>query len=101
MVASADANAASKKHKRGRGVSTTNLINHIKDTADADAVHANAAAKVKEGSANFVTVEGEIVQKYTFSEAFPHHVDMLWLRGALSPHWPSAAPSGVMPLIIP
>ena len=69
-------------HRAGRGVSTTNLIYHIKDIGKDESMHAAAAEKLKESSANFVVVEGELVQKYTFTEAFPHHVDMLWLRGA-------------------
>jgi hypothetical protein len=32
------------------------------------------------GSKNCVEVDGDMVKIHNFSEAFPHHVDLLWLR---------------------
>ena len=67
-------------HKRGRAVSTTNLIDHIKGCTDE--AHQAAATAITQGSKNWVTIDDQEVQKYTFSENWEHLVDMLWLRAA-------------------
>jgi hypothetical protein len=36
--------------------------------------------QVEIGSKNCVEVDGDMVKIHNFSEAFPHHVDLLWLR---------------------
>ena len=68
-------------HKRGRACSTTNLISHVKHCGEK--AHQEAARKILESSCNTIVLEdGQVVQKHSFSETFPHLVDLLWLRAA-------------------
>lgn len=57
-------------HKRGRAVSTTNLINHIRERAAVCAVHRAALAKIEAASTNFIEIDGETVAVHTFRDAF-------------------------------
>lgn len=66
-------------HKRGKGVSTSNLITHVREKAAVCPVHAEALKGIEAASKNYVDIDGESVAIYNFSEAFTHHVDLMWL----------------------
>jgi len=67
-------------HKRGRAVSTTNLINHVRERAAVCCVHKEALTKIEAASTNFIEIDGETVPLHSFREAFNHHVDLMWLE---------------------
>ena len=57
-------------HRRCRAVSTTNLINHIRDAAKTCPMHKAELLKIESASSNFVTIDGDSVAIMNFSEAF-------------------------------
>ena len=69
-------------HKRDKGVSTSNLIEHIRSRALTCPDHAEALKAIDAASRNFVDIGGESIAVFNFSEAFPHHINLMWLRGA-------------------
>ena len=65
----------------GKSHASTNLITHITDKASKGcAAHQEASLVVKAGSKNQVEVNGTFQTIHSFSEAFPHHVDYVWLH---------------------
>ena len=57
-------------HKKGKGVSTSNLIAHLRERAEACEVHKAALKVVEASDKNCVEVDGEMVKIHNFSEAF-------------------------------
>ncbi|KAL1514889.1 hypothetical protein AB1Y20_003971 [Prymnesium parvum] len=67
-------------HKRGKAVSTTNLIGHLKECSVFCSAHKAALVSQREASSNFVMSNGELTQKYNFGEAFAHQLNLLYVR---------------------
>ena len=67
-------------HQPGKGVANSNLIAHLRTMAPKCANHKAALQKVEAESKNCIEVDGDMVQIHNFSEAFAHHVDLVWLR---------------------
>ena len=59
-------------HKRGRAVSTSNLILHCREKSSMCANHAEALKEIELASKNFVDLDGESVAVFNFSESFPY-----------------------------
>ena len=74
LVVEADGRQCCKErtiyHKKCRAVSTTNLINHIRERAAVCAIHKAALAKIEASSTNFIEIDGETVSVYNFNESF-------------------------------
>ena len=58
-------------HKDGKGVSTSNLIGHIRRYAKQCSAHKLALAEVEAASYNCVECDGETILVHNFSESFP------------------------------
>ena len=68
-------------HKKGKGVSTSNLITHLRQMAASCPKHKEALAVVDAANASVITLEsGDTVKVFNFSESFAHHLDFLYLR---------------------
>lgn len=67
-------------HKRGKAISTTNLIGHLKECSVLCCAHKAALLAQRESSSNFVLSNGELTQKYNFGEAFAHQLNLLYVR---------------------
>ena len=59
-------------HKDGKGVSTTNLIGHIRRFAKRCPAHKFALAEIEAASCNCIECDGETVLVYNFSESFSY-----------------------------
>ena len=57
-------------HKRGRAVSTTNLIKHVREKAKTCPAHKEALAAIEDSSKNYIELDGECISVYNFSESF-------------------------------
>jgi hypothetical protein len=57
-------------HKRGRVVSTTNLIKHVRERAKTCPAHKEALAAIEDSSKNYIELDGECISVYNFSESF-------------------------------
>ena len=70
-------------HAAKKSFSTTNFIRHLRDEAAAGcAAHAAALESVEAFNPKVFVIDGQLTKKYNFSEAFSHHVDLLWLRAS-------------------
>jgi len=69
-------------HRRNRGVATSNLIEHMKAKAPTCTFHEAALKEIQAASKNYIELDGETMPVWSFSEAFPHHVKLMWLRAA-------------------
>jgi hypothetical protein len=67
-------------HDKNKTCQTSNLIAHLRERSVTCNFHKAAMKQVDIGSKNCVEVDGDMVKIHNFSEAFPHHVDLLWLR---------------------
>ena len=69
-------------HKDKRAISTTNLITHLRQLAPKCTKHKEALAEVEAHSKNCIELNGETVVIMSFSEAFSHHVEFMYLRSS-------------------
>ena len=67
-------------HDKNKTCQTSNLIAHLRERSVTCNFHKAAMKQVDIGSKNCVEVDGNMVKIHNFTEAFPHHVDLLWLR---------------------
>jgi hypothetical protein len=67
-------------HDKNKPCQTSNLIAHLRESSVTCNFHKASMKQVDIGSKNCVEVDGDMVKIHNFSEAFPHHVDLLWLR---------------------
>jgi hypothetical protein len=64
-------------HEVGKACSTSNLIAHLRDKAkNSDVAHQKALLDVTS------QVDPNKPVKHNFAQAFPHHVDAMWMRAA-------------------
>ena len=66
-------------HDKNKSCQTSNLIAHLRDRSATCKAHKAAMKQVEIGSRNCVEVHGDMVKIHNFSEAFQHHVDLIWL----------------------
>ena len=67
-------------HDKNKTCQTSNLIAHLRERSVTCNFHKAAMKQVDIGSKNCVEVDCNMVKIHNFTEAFPHHVDLLWLR---------------------
>ena len=70
------------RHKDRRVISTTNLITHLRQLAPKCVKLFHALAEVEAASKNCIELNGETVVIMSFSEAFSHHVEFMYLRSS-------------------
>jgi hypothetical protein len=68
-----------RRRDKNKSCQTSNLIAHLRERSATCKAHKAAMKQVEIGSKNCVEVDGDMVKIHNFSEAFLHHVDLLWL----------------------
>jgi len=66
--------------KVGLQVNVPGLFWHCREKSSMCANHAEALKEIELASKNFVDLDGESVAVFNFSESFPHHVKLMWIR---------------------
>lgn len=61
------------------GKSTSNAISHYERRAGKCTAHAEALEQIRDNSSSYTTIDGKQVKCFNFKEAFPHHVDFVWM----------------------
>ena len=61
------------------GKSTSNAISHYERRAGKCTAHAEALEQIRDNSSSFTEINGVQVKCFNFKEAFPHHVDFVWM----------------------